>query len=67
MELLEIQRKINLVTAALASVSYQTNEIVSCLSNIGIEVDELKIDGGMTVNKWFRTFSHNFKQKYNDT
>jgi glycerol kinase len=46
--------KINLVTAALASVSYQTNEIVSCLSNIGIEVDELKIDGGMTVNKWFR-------------
>ena len=46
--------KSNIVTAALASISYQTNEIVTCLSKAGVEIDELKIDGGMTINKWFR-------------
>tara|TARA_B100001057_G_scaffold253111_1_gene253337 strand:- start:2357 stop:3817 length:1461 start_codon:yes stop_codon:yes gene_type:complete len=46
--------KEDLVTASLASISYQTKEIVDCLLNIGIEINELKIDGGMSVNKWFQ-------------
>lgn len=40
--------------AALESVCYQTREILDCMRNdSGINIPQLRVDGGMAVNNWF--------------
>ncbi len=45
--------KADLVSAAFNSISYQTKDIVDCLSDAGIKINKLNIDGGMVSNITF--------------
>ena len=45
--------KADMVNAAFNSITYQTKDIIDCLTNIDIELKSLKIDGGMVANKVF--------------
>ena len=45
--------KNDLTTAALASISFQTKDIITTLNRDNIQVEKLKIDGGMVENDWF--------------
>ena len=45
--------KYDLTTAALASISFQTKDIITTLDKDNIQVEKLKIDGGMVDNDWF--------------
>lgn len=45
--------KNDLTTAALASISFQTKDIIATLRKDNIQVEKLKIDGGMVENDWF--------------
>lgn len=46
-----------LVRAALESVCYQTLDLIDAMSSdSNINVEEIRVDGGMTVNPWFLQF-----------
>lgn len=44
------------VRAALESVAYQTNELFEAISNDGIPVSAVRVDGGMATNDWLMQF-----------
>lgn len=45
-----------IVTAALASVAYQTQDLLVALLQDGIDTTQLRVDGGMVVNDWLLQF-----------
>jgi len=45
-----------LVTATLASVAYQTADLVAAMRRDGAELSRLRVDGGMVVNDWLCQF-----------
>tara|TARA_Y100000994_G_scaffold83543_2_gene68815 strand:- start:116 stop:1561 length:1446 start_codon:yes stop_codon:yes gene_type:complete len=45
--------KADMINAAFNSVTYQTKDIIHCLSKIQIELRSLNVDGGMVANKTF--------------
>lgn len=45
-----------IVTAALASVVYQTRDLLVALQQDGIDTTQLRVDGGMVVNDWLLQF-----------
>ncbi len=45
-----------LVTATLASVAYQTEELLTAMAADGAPVERLRVDGGMVVNDWLCQF-----------
>ena len=45
--------KADMINAAFNSVTYQTKDIIQCLSKIQIELKSLNVDGGMVANKTF--------------
>lgn len=46
----------HLITATLASVAYQTVELVDAIARDGADVGRLRVDGGMVVNDWLCQF-----------
>ncbi|MFO7788865.1 MAG: glycerol kinase GlpK [Halospina sp.] len=46
----------DIVTAGLQSVCYQTKDLVRAIQNDGAPLEELRVDGGMVVNKWLMQF-----------
>jgi glycerol kinase len=46
----------DIVVAGLESVAYQTRDLLEAIRADGIEIKELKVDGGMVANKWFVQF-----------
>ena len=45
--------KADMINAAFNSITYQTKDIIHCLSKIQIELKSLNVDGGMVANKTF--------------
>tara|TARA_R110002126_G_scaffold15185_20_gene62590 strand:- start:1006 stop:2499 length:1494 start_codon:yes stop_codon:yes gene_type:complete len=45
--------KVQLAAAALCSVAYQSADLLHAMSLDGIKVGQLRVDGGMTNNRWF--------------
>jgi glycerol kinase len=45
-----------IVTAALASIAYQTRDLLVALQHDGIDTTQLRVDGGMVVNDWLLQF-----------
>lgn len=45
--------KIQLATAALCAVAYQSADLLNAMQQDGIDVAQLRVDGGMTANSWF--------------
>lgn len=52
---LDTQRD-HLITATVASVAYQTAELVDAMALDGAETGRLRVDGGMVVNDWLCQF-----------
>ncbi len=46
----------HLITATLASVAYQSEELVRAMANDGASLSQLRVDGGMVVNDWLCQF-----------
>ena len=44
------------VRAALESVAYQTNDLLTAIAGDGIPVSVVRVDGGMTANDWLMQF-----------
>jgi glycerol kinase len=42
-----------LCAAALLSVAYQSQDLLQAMQSDGVNISQLRVDGGMTVNKWF--------------
>ncbi len=51
-----------LCRAALESIAYLTNDLLSAINEDGIQITNLKIDGGMVANDWFCEFLSNILQ-----
>ncbi len=48
------------VRAALEGVCYQVRDVIQCMrDDCGIELDKLRVDGGMAVNNWLLQFLAN--------
>lgn len=45
-----------IVTATLQAVAYQTLDLVNAMSEDGIELNTIRVDGGMVANDWFLQF-----------
>jgi glycerol kinase len=45
-----------IVSAALASVAYQTQDLLLAMAQDGVETTKLRVDGGMVVNDWLLQF-----------
>lgn len=45
-----------IVTAGLASVAYQTRDLLTVMAQDGINTTQLRVDGGMVVNHWLLQF-----------
>lgn len=45
-----------IVTAGLASVVYQTRDLLTAMAQDGINTTQLRVDGGMVVNHWLLQF-----------
>lgn len=45
--------KAELCAAALRSVAYQTQDLLLAMAEDGIQIADLRVDGGMTANNWF--------------
>jgi len=45
-----------IVTATLQAVAYQTRDLVSAMSDDGIDPSIIRVDGGMVANDWFLGF-----------
>ncbi len=48
--------KAEIITAALQSVVYQTNDLLTAMKNDGVTLDSLRVDGGMVANDWLLAF-----------
>lgn len=48
--------KVEIVTAALQSVAYQTYDLLVSMTNDGVAVNSLRVDGGMVANDWLLAF-----------
>lgn len=46
----------HLITATLASVAYQTSELIAAMTGDGATLDCLRVDGGMVANNWLCQF-----------
>jgi glycerol kinase len=46
----------HLITATLASVAYQSAELVAAMAGDGAVLQRLRVDGGMVVNDWLCQF-----------
>ncbi len=44
------------VTSGLQSVCYQTRDLLEAMANDGIQLDSLRVDGGMVANDWVLQF-----------
>lgn len=42
-----------IAAAALRSVAYQSRDLLHAIQQDGIKVQKLRVDGGMTTNRWF--------------
>lgn len=42
-----------LCAAALLSVAYQSLDLLQAMQSDGIHINQLRVDGGMTINNWF--------------
>ena len=45
-----------IISAGLQSVCYQTCDLLAAMANDGIDIAELKVDGGMVANNWLLQF-----------
>ena len=45
-----------IVSATLKSVGFQTTDLVGVLSSDGISISKMRVDGGMSQNRWFCQF-----------
>lgn len=45
-----------IVSAALASVAYQTQDLLLAMAQDGVTTTQLRVDGGMVVNDWLLQF-----------
>jgi len=45
-----------IVTATLQSVAYQTQDLISAMSDDGMSPGVIRVDGGMVANNWFLQF-----------
>ncbi|WP_273021869.1 glycerol kinase GlpK [Rheinheimera sp.] len=45
--------RVELAAAALCSVAYQSRDLLTAIAQDGITVDSLRVDGGMTANRWY--------------
>lgn len=45
-----------IVSAGLASVAYQTRDLLTAMAQDGIKTTQLRVDGGMVVNNWLLQF-----------
>jgi len=45
-----------IVTATLQAVAYQTRDLVTAMSDDGIDPSIIRVDGGMVANDWFLQF-----------
>ena len=45
-----------IVRAALESVVYQSSDLLKAMKNDGLKPNIIKVDGGMSQNKWFNQF-----------
>ena len=43
----------DIVVACLEAVAFQTRDLLEAMRRDGIAIEQLKIDGGMTANRWF--------------
>jgi len=46
----------DIVAAALKAVCYQTKDLISAIEDEGIQLDKLRVDGGMANNDWMLQF-----------
>ncbi|WP_016956285.1 glycerol kinase GlpK [Catenovulum agarivorans] len=46
----------NLIAASLQSIAYQTRDLVEAMQQDGIQLDSIKVDGGMANNHWAMQF-----------
>jgi glycerol kinase len=49
-------RRDHLITATLASVAYQSADLVAAMQADGAQLTSLRVDGGMVVNSWLCQF-----------
>ena len=42
----------HIVRAALESIAFQTNDLIEAYQEAGIDINSLKVDGGMATNEW---------------
>ena len=47
------------IRAALESIAYQTNDLISAMAQDGVKPLNLKVDGGMAANNWLMQFLSN--------
>lgn len=45
-----------IVTAGLQAVCYQTRDLIEAMEQDGVQVQEMRVDGGMVVNDWLMQF-----------
>jgi glycerol kinase len=45
-----------IVTATLQAVAYQTKDLISAMSDDGMDPSVIRVDGGMVANDWFLQF-----------
>ena len=46
----------HIVRATIEAVAYQANDLITAIEKDGIQINELRIDGGMAKNTWFCQF-----------
>jgi glycerol kinase len=46
----------HLVRAGLESVAYQTHDLLTAFAGDGVDIHELRVDGGMVANDWLMQF-----------
>jgi glycerol kinase len=44
------------ITATLQSIAYQTRDLVEAMAGDGVNLEELRVDGGMVANNWLMQF-----------
>ena len=51
--------KNEVVRAAIESVAYQTNDLITAMAKDGVDLSVMRVDGGMVSNHWFLQFLSN--------
>jgi len=56
--------KAHIVRACLEAICYRTRDVIECVrKNSDLKIDQFKVDGGLTVNKFLMEFQANLLQK----